>query len=320
MKNLIFTLFAFSLLSLNQGFAQGVTISFFSENGERFWVVLDGIRQNDDPQTNVEILNVSKSYLKAKVIFEDDKINSVSGTVTTRDVDNKPMNTVYILTRRHPLSGRIGKMRMRISSFEEAPVVKNNMPTKAPTDSQNTISPSQDSKVAASQPMVNPESQNIQVTINIPVIKEEMKEVVTTPEIIETISVQTPKVPVSNKPTQPEMGANSLTQEGTREEEKDICPVLSNSDFDAFMSQVNNQRFENTKLDMAEQLLTFNCLKTSQLKTILQAFSFENTKLDFAKSAYLKTIDQNRYFTINDVFTFSSSISELNEYIKKLPQ
>jgi len=44
-------------------------------------------------------------------------------------------------------------------------------------------------------------------------------------------------------------------------------------------------------------------------------FSFEATRLDFAKFAYKYTYDISNYYKLNDAFTFESSIEELNNFI-----
>jgi hypothetical protein len=45
-------------------------------------------------------------------------------------------------------------------------------------------------------------------------------------------------------------------------------------------------------------------------------FSFEASKLEIAKYAWHHVVDKGNYFTINDAFTFDSSVDELNEYTK----
>jgi hypothetical protein len=54
-----------------------------------------------------------------------------------------------------------------------------------------------------------------------------------------------------------------------------------------------------------------------QLIGILQEFSFESTKLDFAKKNYRTVTDKRNFFLINDVFTFQSSKDDLNEFIQQ---
>jgi len=48
---------------------------------------------------------------------------------------------------------------------------------------------------------------------------------------------------------------------------------------------------------------------------ICNLFSFEESKLTFAKHAYSRTTDKKNYFKVNDVFSFDSSKEELNNFI-----
>jgi hypothetical protein len=53
------------------------------------------------------------------------------------------------------------------------------------------------------------------------------------------------------------------------------------------------------------------------VKELMLLFSFENNKLDIAKSAYRKTIDKQNYLNVNDALTFSSSREELVRFIRE---
>lgn len=66
---------------------------------------------------------------------------------------------------------------------------------------------------------------------------------------------------------------------------------------------------------MALQVIRANCLTTNQIKKLLQGFTFEQTKLELAKAAYSRCIDQQNYTQINDLFTFDSSVDDLNAFI-----
>ena len=46
-------------------------------------------------------------------------------------------------------------------------------------------------------------------------------------------------------------------------------------------------------------------------------FSFEDSKLDFAKYCYGYTYDLGNYYMVNDAFDFESTIEELNNYINQ---
>ncbi len=54
--------------------------------------------------------------------------------------------------------------------------------------------------------------------------------------------------------------------------------------------------------------------RPDEVKDICMIFSFEESKLDFAKFAYTRCTDRNNYFKVTEVFSFSSSTEELNAY------
>lgn len=91
--------------------------------------------------------------------------------------------------------------------------------------------------------------------------------------------------------------------------------IISQNDFGMLRNSIANKSFESTKLEIAKQALQRYNFNTQQVAEMVRLFTFESSKLEFAKAAYNKTVDKNRYFIINDEFTFSSSISELNRYI-----
>jgi hypothetical protein len=91
---------------------------------------------------------------------------------------------------------------------------------------------------------------------------------------------------------------------------------MSPGDFSALKSTISSKTFEETRLTIAKQVVGDQCLITNQVKELLQIFTFEDSKLDMAKFAYNHTYDVGNYFKINDVFTFESSIEELNDFIQ----
>lgn len=94
------------------------------------------------------------------------------------------------------------------------------------------------------------------------------------------------------------------------------CPVpMSRNDFESFKGSLASKSFEDSKMTMAKQVLNNNCLTSAQVREVMGLFSFEQTKLDFAKYAYGHTYDIGNYFKVNDAFGFESSIEELNDYI-----
>lgn len=78
---------------------------------------------------------------------------------------------------------------------------------------------------------------------------------------------------------------------------------------------IKSKAFEDSKLTIAKQIASNNCLLARQVKEIMQLFSYETTRLEFAKFAYRYTYDIGNYYLVNDAFQYESSIEELNRFL-----
>lgn len=90
------TLLLFTFLISGLSFAQGQgEVTVYSNTGEKFFVILNGIRQNDQAETNVKITGLANPYYKCKVIsanrtFELDKnIIVKQDTLITYEIKEK---------------------------------------------------------------------------------------------------------------------------------------------------------------------------------------------------------------------------------------
>lgn len=86
--------------------------------------------------------------------------------------------------------------------------------------------------------------------------------------------------------------------------------------FEQFKQSLRNESFESTRVTLAKQTIATNFFTAAQVKDILNLYSFESSKLELAKYAYDYTVDKGSYFIVNDVFSFSSSKEDLNNYIR----
>lgn len=92
--------------------------------------------------------------------------------------------------------------------------------------------------------------------------------------------------------------------------------AMNAKDFSQFKQTIYNESFESTKLAMARPTISKNYFTSAQVKEIVDLFSFENSKLDIAKSAYRNSIDKNNYFVVSDALSFSSSKEELAKFLE----
>lgn len=92
--------------------------------------------------------------------------------------------------------------------------------------------------------------------------------------------------------------------------------AISDQDVTDLGSRVKDRITDSDKLQLVQSVLKGKEYYTDQLRTMLGWFSFESTKLDFAKWAYNQTLDSENYWKLEDVFSFTSSKDELNEYVQ----
>lgn len=91
---------------------------------------------------------------------------------------------------------------------------------------------------------------------------------------------------------------------------------MSQQEFADARKSIEGKSFEDSRMTTAKQMGRDRCFTSDQVKGIMGLFSFEDSRLEFAKYAYERTHDIGNYFKVNDAFTFESSIDDLNQYIQ----
>ncbi|WP_299457401.1 DUF4476 domain-containing protein [uncultured Microscilla sp.] len=93
---------------------------------------------------------------------------------------------------------------------------------------------------------------------------------------------------------------------------------LSEATFNTYKQQLQQESFEEDRMTMATSFIKQKqCIKVSQIKTVIQLFNFEDNKLEFAKLAYNYVHDPENYREIVSLFTYSSTRKTLARYINK---
>jgi hypothetical protein len=293
----------------------GSNLTVFSEDGNRFFLILNGERQNTDAQTNIRVEDLTQGWYNCKIIFEDKTLGEVSkNNLIVRDADNVPQEVVYKIRR----DKNNGKMSLRFFSSEpvrpdfippsNVPVYhfgqpNNTIVVNTPVPIQQTVVQTTTTNMnTGANVNVNVGGMGMNVQINDPLFNESVTTTTT------TTTTATPSRPAPARPPgQPAPRPNLLGD----------CAYeyqMSNADFNAALNTIRNTSFDETKLSTAKQIVSANCVTSDQVVAICNLFGFEASKLDFAKYAYDHTIDRRNYFKVNNVFGFSSSKEELSEY------
>ncbi len=307
---------------------------FFTDNGEKFYVILNGLKYNDQAQTNVKVENLKPQAYSAKIIFEntalgaiDDKIWLDFGKERTYQIRRKKVRDagvereVYVMKwmseifiqnpNPNPNPANVGPNTNTINQPQTY--------TPPPPPPAQTV---QTTTTTTTYENVNPNGVNVNVNVpgfgfnmnvNDPnyyppatttTTVQQTHTTIVNPQIQQPIN---PILPANNPPVYVMPGYNGPVG----------CSWPANQqDFQSMKSSIASKSFEDTKLQVAKQILNSNCLTSSQVREVMDVFSFESSKLDFAKYAYGYTFDIGNYYKVNDAFTFSSSIDDLNSYIQ----
>lgn len=277
-------------------------LTIFSESGDKFYLILNGERQNDIPQTNLRVEDLNQPYYNAKIIFEDKTLQEVTkNNLMLTDVDGNYADVTYKIKK-----DKNNKTKMKLNYYSSIPVQQGYIPpsnvyvmhygqprpASGSSQTTTTTTVNQGVNVGAS---VNVGGVNMNVNINDP-YGTSVSETTTT---------------------------TTHSSSGNHNHHDDDAPrgcknqyAMNGRDFDSAIATIKKQSFEETKLKTAKQIVTANCLNVNQISQICQSFSFEDSKLDFAKFAYQFCVEPKNYFKLNSIFSFSSSVDDLTDYVQ----
>lgn len=340
---------AFVLLNI-RSYAGNNNLVIFAQDGNRFTVILNGLTQNAEPETNVKITGLNAANYKVRVIFDNSSLGEINQTCYLMENGNEVSNREFTYSIEQKKNG---EWKLKPNSVADI----NSSPTTSPNQSVYVFNPTGTATPAASQT----------TTVTTTTTTTGQTQTVTTgvsngtspapapaPAANGTkggtgaTTQQTTTTTTTGNPNAANVGVNAggvginisisdgmtgtssssttttttqtsstSTQSEPEENTEDKCywPMTS-TEFANAKASVVNQSFEDGKLKVAKQILSTNCMSVAQVKEIMALFSFEDTKLDWAKFAYGKTTDPQNYYQLNDGFTYSSSVDALNSYIE----
>lgn len=316
----IISILAFCFLTVISIAQSGSNLVVFSEDGYKFYLILNGIRQNELAQTNVRVMGLNQPYYSTVIIFEDKSHASIDKkNVYVVDVaDNSFMEVTYKIKKN-------SKGQDILRYFSGVPIAQA-MPQNPQVIEYNyntTPMPQINTTIVTQQvttTSTNGNNTNVSVGTNGMGVGINMNVNVNEPVYNETTTTTTTSY---NSTTSTNANINTSTNNNNynnnQQQNNNNCNgnyAMSSSNFSAAKSTISKQSFDETKLSTAKQVISSNCLTAAQIKEIMLLFSFEETRLTLAKEAHSRCVDKNNYFLLNDAFNFSSSVEELNNSLK----
>jgi hypothetical protein len=351
MKNIYFLIIAL-MATISVSNAQSSSVVVFAQDGEKFWLIMDGVRQNDKPEANVKVTGLTNPNYRMKIIFDDSKIPSIDQNVYTQQhaweegEAPKFMDASYVIRKNNK-----GKYIIRLNSVQEAkstPVAgqsviafhatenpKETAPAKTTSETKGanttTTTTTTQGTTTTANPNVNTgvnvnmgvNGMNMNVNFQDPVMQENISMGVNTNMGVNTTTTHTTTTTTTTsssntRPQQTQVQQVNTAPQPVETAAPQKCSVpMAAGDFTNAKNSIQKQSFADSKMKTAQQITRNNCLSTSQVIEIVEMFSFETQKLEFAKFAYDFTTDTKNYFMINDVFSFSSSSDDLNKFLEK---
>ena len=287
------------------------SLTIFSQNGDNFFLYLDGVKQNDIPQSKIRIEKVTDLYYNAKIVFNNSSYAPVSKNVLfISDGDDNLMDASYRIRR-----DKTGKPRLNFYSMKNiqpAFIVPPGMSV------YNLATPGSDISLVTSKkssPRITGVITNIKITDP------------------SSSSISSDRTASAGNPTKKSpdktMPATVVILAGNKAvdiaKHKDTTTLktdtrcegwpMAEGDLAAAKKRIEQTGKEEEMLAAAQDLVTTNCLMSNQVSEVCGWFKLESSKLAFAKYAYKYTLDRKNYAEVSKAFTLETSRKELNRFI-----
>lgn len=345
----IYAALLFALIG-TQVMAQTASAVVFSENGEKFTLTLNGEKQNATPQSNVKMSNLTNDYYQARVDFEDATLADFSNNnfqvlkgAETTYVIKKNKKGEYVLrwmsqtepgtTALTPAPSSTPSTEVKqIATVDDGDVtMHHDVDVAVPADEEVETTVVKTTTTTSGKPATktNAQGENVNMNVNIGGLNMGMNvnvqdsgmnmDMDVEENSSTTVTTTTTKTTTTAKPA-PKPAAKPAPApkpEVVVVESKGGCMSQMNAaSFKSAKSSIESKSFEDSKMTVAKQVTKANCLTVEQIKEVMGLFSFEESKLDYAKYAYDYCFNPGDYFLINDAFTFESSIDDLNKFLE----
>jgi hypothetical protein len=295
--------FMIPVISFAQMQATG-NLTVFSEDGDKFYLVLNGEKQNDIAQSNIRIEELPQPYYSAKILFADSTIAPImKKNLMITDADGKMMDVTYRIRKDK-------SNKAKLNAYSAIEVQQDFNPPSGMYVRRCGQSNSGNQNGGYSQTTTTTSNTNVLgATVNAPGLNVSIN--ISDPIDMHTSTTTTTTTTSSSNSNS---NSNQNTQNNTSNSNCNGWPMKA-ADFSAAKKTITDGSFDETKLSTAKSIAASNCLSSDQVVQVCNLFSFEETKLAFAKFAFKYTTDPKNYFKVNNVFSFSTSKEELNQFI-----
>jgi len=309
----IFLLLLLSLIIQVKVLSQVINnLVVFSNDGEKFTLILNGEKQNLYPESKVRVTDLTLKVYKVNLLFENKNLKPHNTDLTFFSTNAE---CVFALNKH----GKKHTMDYVTDTPIIPPAKQNTTTTNTNTTGTNTNSNSNTNTNNNSNTSTTTNSNSSSNSSGNSDIGIKTK--------LGTIGVGSNGIKVGGKAVN--MSVNDKTKTATssvnilgnnismNKSLKTGCKSpMAGLDFDESKKSIVSQKTDSTRMIAAEKIINANCMLTAQVKEIMQLFTTDLTKLHFAKKAYSHTSDLSNYGQLDDIFTSEEGKKDLHNFIK----
>jgi hypothetical protein len=292
-----------------------VNLVVFSEDGDAFYAYINGIRQNDKPETNVKVTGVSPN-ISLRIVFENKTLPELK--------QNMALEAGFEHTARIK---KDTKQQVKLRYFGQVPLgeePKSAATTIAyhtsenPVETNNAVNNTSGGSNSYTTTTTTTRSNPDNVSVNISVGAVGMNMNVTTTETAHNNITTTSSSTVTSGSSSDSKTATKPAETAAPAPAKAGCTTaMSPSGFATMKQSIESKPFSDTKMSTARVATKNACLSTSQVKEICKLFNMDDDKLAYAKYAYNYCVDKANYYQVSEVFSFSSTTDDFNKFLEQ---
>lgn len=352
MKNVLFLLL--TIVCLNSPvIAQHSSLNIFSDDGHPFTLLINGVQQNETPESNVLVEGLDHDFCSIKVNFDKKAFKSVEQKeLILKSPDGGDIDAIYVL--RGIKKNKFKLELYMVTPAQNLPELSTLLPSKDTKESvektvelevvEDVATVEEPKKVEKSQEEIDAakRKEELIAALSAKLDKEDIEtksssnepDVKVTKDVDvkivgnkKTTTTTTTTITTTGRSIQRDVHIDVMTEyvgnSNVKNSRDNKTPVgtgcrgaqLADSDFNDSKKNIISKTNESEKLEVAKQIASIACLASHQVKDIMLLFSKEETKLEFAKFAYSRTVDTHNYEKVAIAFNHSETMNKLKAHM-----
>ena len=308
-------------------FAQS-NFTVFNNNGQTFYVILNGVKQNSLPQTNVVVSGLVNSAYSVKLIFSDGKTADINknffidspSDITTRIVFKKGKGKLRLISQIPTVGASTGETVINYrpdnnASFSDGSVgigfIGNSTTTTVVTETTTQQSGNGSVNIQANPTPTNSSNGNVGINVNVNG-QTTGGNVPTNTNSNSTTVITTTTTNSSNSSIN---SSNNISNNTSSPSNSNVncSKTLKNSA--VFIEELKDQSFEDDRVEALQLALVNTCLYAADAEKIMPLFTFDANQLTVAKFMSDRLVDKENASSLAKHFSFDSTKMEYRKYI-----